>query len=107
MVNLKNEARNARAKAARQSQEQDRRALMSKVYNEVAEEMLSIYRVGDTQTSLGVALLDQAVSRDRNTTIARIRDERIKSLTNEQATPAGDSGTLIPTTRQESIKVAC
>lgn len=77
-VNLKGEARNARAKAARQSQSDERRALMSKVYREVAKEMFAVYQVGNLETSLGMALLDQAVSRDRNTTIARMRDARVK-----------------------------
>lgn len=79
MVNLKNEARSKRAKELRESQEQERRAMMSSAYQEIVRQMNAIHKIENIDTELGIHILDRAVMQATGKTIAVHRDELIAS----------------------------
>lgn len=79
MVNLKNEARNKRAKELRESQEQERRAMMSAAYQEIVQQMNAIHHIENIDTELGLHMLDRAVQQATGKTIAIHRDELVAS----------------------------
>jgi hypothetical protein len=81
MVNLKNEARNKRAKGLRDSQARKRMAMMSAAYQEVAQRMNEIHQIADIDTVIGMDKLDRAVQQATGKTIAIHRDELIASRT--------------------------
>jgi hypothetical protein len=77
MVNLKNEARNTRAKELRDSLARERMAMMSAAYHEVVKQMNAIHHIENVDTALGIQTLDYAVIKATGRSIAQHRDELI------------------------------
>lgn len=77
MVDLKNEARNKRAKELRNSQARARMDMMRAAYQEIIEQMNAIHHVADINTPLGLQTLDRAVFMATGKTIAQHRDELV------------------------------
>lgn len=83
MVNLKNEARNKRAKEQRDSRARERMATMRAAYQEVVQQMNAIYKIENIDTELGMHMLDRAVQQATGKTIAIHRDELVSSRQRE------------------------
>lgn len=78
MVNLKNEARNKRARELRESERQARCEMMRRLSQEVIQEMNTNYNF-DTSTELGIDQLNRKVWEKTGRTIWQLRDERAKT----------------------------
>jgi Ni,Fe-hydrogenase I small subunit len=75
MINMKNEARNKKARELRDSQTRARMDMMRAAYQEIIERMNVIHQVAKVDTPLGIQTLDHAVIKATGKSIAQHRDE--------------------------------